>query len=336
MNGLHSREKACIRDTGEESRDPTVSIIVVTYNHVNLLQEAVESVLMQIVDFPCEILIGDDASTDGTSDLVREYALKYPKIIIPFIRNENFGAAKNSYMLLQQARGEYIALLEGDDYWTDPCKLQKQIEFLSAHPEYIGCTHRLKYVDANGVPLHKKPHWIGKKQVFTLHDFNGIRLPGQASSLVRRNIFLHPKHDYSVLFKLDPMVSDRTSALIFLLQGDFYRLRDIMGAYRYVAASKKENLTSKLFRENDRIEKDFQMACYMEEYAKTEFGVHKSFAPLKRELYAKAFLRAIRMRSHDLFSTARRMRQSDKKGYYYILALPFNIVKLVWRRLRGA
>lgn len=336
MSGLYSCEKFCIRDIDTKTHNPTVSIIVVAYNHADLIQEAVESVLMQTVDFPCEILIGDDASTDGTSDIVREYALKYPKIIIPFIRNENVGAAKNSYMLLQQARGEYIALLEGDDYWTDSCKLQKQIEFLAAHPRYIGCTHRLKYVDANGAPLHKKPHWIGKKQVFTLRDFNGMRLPGQASSLVRRNIFLHPKHDYSVLFKLDPMVSDRTSALIFLLQGDFYRLEDTMGVYRYVASSKKENLTSKLFRENDRIERDFQMTCYMEEYAKTEFGVCKSFAPLKRELYAKTCLRAIRMRSRDLFNTARRMRQSDKNGFYYILALPFNTVKLVWRRLCGA
>lgn len=336
MSDLHTRENYCIRDATTGSGEPTVSIVIVTYNHVNMLQKAVESVLMQIVNFSCEILIGDDASTDGTSDLIREYALKYPQLIIPFIRNANVGAAKNSYMLLLQARGEYIALLEGDDYWIDPYKLQKQVDFLVTHPQYIGCTHRLKYVDANGLGLHKAPHWISNKQVFTLHDFNGMRLPGQASSLVRRNIFLHPEHDYSVLVKLDPMVSDRTSALVFLLQGDFYRLEDTMGVYRYVAASERNNLTSKLFQEDDRIERDFRMACRMEEYAQTEFGVHKSFAPLKRELYAKACLRAVRMRSADLFNAARRMRRSDKKGYYYLLTLPFHAVKLILRRLRGA
>lgn len=336
MNNLYSCEKHYIRDAAARSHEPTVSIAIITYNHVSMLQKAVESVLMQIVNFSCEILIGDDASTDGTSDLVREYALKYPELVIPFVRNTNVGAAKNAYLLLQHAQGEYIASLEGDDYWTDPYKLQKQVDFLETHPRYIGCTHRLKYVDANGEPLNKAPHWIGKKQVFTLRNFNGMRLPGQASSLVRRNIFLHPEHDYSILFTLDPMISDRTSALIFLLQGDFYRLEDTMGVYRYVAKAENKNLTSQLFQKEDRIEKDFQMACHMEEYAKTEFSVNKSFAPLKRELYAKACLRAVRIRSSNVFNSARRMRRSEKKGYRYLLALPFNAVKLVWRRLRGA
>ena len=106
-----------------------VSVILIAYNQRRYIRQAIESVLAQETSFPYELLIGDDASDDGTSDIVAEYARAYPDIIKAFIRPENVGAARNAVLLLQQARGELIASLEGDDYWIDPASWKSRRHF---------------------------------------------------------------------------------------------------------------------------------------------------------------------------------------------------------------
>ena len=106
---------------------------------------------MQNTDFPIEILIHDDASTDGTDTIIREYATKYPDIIYPLYETENqFSKGKSSLMDIEynysRARGKYIATCEGDDFWTDPLKLSKQVAFLEDHPDYSVCFHRCRYL----------------------------------------------------------------------------------------------------------------------------------------------------------------------------------------------
>ena len=123
---------------------PLVSICCLTYNHEAYLRDTLEGFLMQRVDFPMEILINDDASTDGTRAIIREYAEKYPALIRPFYQDVNlYSQGKDLCLevLYPAARGKYIALCEGDDYWTDPMKLQLQVDFLEAHPDYSACVH---------------------------------------------------------------------------------------------------------------------------------------------------------------------------------------------------
>jgi glycosyltransferase involved in cell wall biosynthesis len=118
---------------------PLVSICCLTYNHVNYINQCLNGFLMQQCDFEYEILIHDDASTDGTSDIIREYQKKYPEIIKPIIQTENQyskGIGVNRVYNFPRAKGKYIALCEGDDFWTDPLKLQKQVDFLETNPEY--------------------------------------------------------------------------------------------------------------------------------------------------------------------------------------------------------
>lgn len=114
-----------------------VSVCVITYNHEAFIAQAIESVLMQRADFAYELVIGEDCSTDGTRNIVQQYAEKYPEIIRPLFREENLGMHRNFVDTLAHCQGEYVALLEGDDYWTDSYKLQKQAEFLDEHPEYV-------------------------------------------------------------------------------------------------------------------------------------------------------------------------------------------------------
>lgn len=113
-----------------------VSVLMITYNHENFIREAIDGVLMQKTDFPIELIIGEDCSTDSTRKIVVEYAEKHPDIIRPLLPESNLGMMKNFNKTMEAAKGKYIALCEGDDYWTDPLKLQKQVEFLEENEEY--------------------------------------------------------------------------------------------------------------------------------------------------------------------------------------------------------
>lgn len=123
---------------------PLVSICCITYNHAPFIRQCLDGFLMQKgVNY--EILIHDDCSTDGTTEIVKEYASKYPDLIFPLYETENQyckpGRESMDFYNYRRARGKYIAYCEGDDYWTDPLKLQKQVEFMEANPEYSLCYH---------------------------------------------------------------------------------------------------------------------------------------------------------------------------------------------------
>lgn len=135
---------------------PLVSICCITYNHEPYIRECLDGFLMQKTDFDFEILIHDDASTDKTADIIREYELKYPEIINPIYQTENQyskGVRPINKFNFERAQGKYIAMCEGDDYWTDPLKLQKQVDFLDEHPEYVLSCHNYKTLDFDGKTL---------------------------------------------------------------------------------------------------------------------------------------------------------------------------------------
>lgn len=121
-----------------------VSVCMITYNHENFIREAIEGVLMQKTNFLIEFLISEDFSTDCTRKIVKEYAEKHPDIIRVLLPEKNLGMSKNFLETLKACNGKYIALCEGDDYWTDPYKLQKQVDFLETNKEYSICSHRYK------------------------------------------------------------------------------------------------------------------------------------------------------------------------------------------------
>ena len=121
-----------------------VSVLCATYNHEEYLRQTLDGFLAQKTEFPYEVLVNDDASTDGTAEILREYAEKYPEIIRPFYQKENLYSRRiNLYdvVFFPEARGEYIAICEGDDYWNDPEKLQLQVSWLDEHPDYSACVH---------------------------------------------------------------------------------------------------------------------------------------------------------------------------------------------------
>jgi len=129
-----------------------VSICCITYNHEKYIREAIEGFLMQKTNFDYEIIIANDCSPDNTDAIVQEYIHHHPKgkLIKYFKHEQNLGMMPNFIFALKQCTGKYIALCEGDDYWTDPLKLQKQVDFMEANKEYSGCFHNANVVDSNG------------------------------------------------------------------------------------------------------------------------------------------------------------------------------------------
>lgn len=131
----------------DESQAIVVSIICCAYNHANYIRECLDGFVAQKTGFAIEVLIHDDASTDDTAEIIRAYETRYPEIIKPVYQRVNqYSQGVDIFfdILLPKAKGKYIAICEGDDYWTDPLKLQKQVDFLESHPEYSMCFHGAK------------------------------------------------------------------------------------------------------------------------------------------------------------------------------------------------
>ncbi|WP_352402139.1 glycosyltransferase [Synergistes jonesii] len=312
-----------------QNNDIKVSVTVLTYNHEKYIRQALDSILMQRTNFSYEALVGDDASHDGTPEILREYAEKYPQIIRLFLRGKNLGASRNAYELTIRARGEYLAALDGDDFWTDPDKLQIQADFLDAHKEFIGCVHDYETVDEEGRSQGKKRiSWISEKKIFALKDFKGVVLPGHSLTIMKRNIFKEPQHDYTIVYKAHPMICDRTGALLYLALGSFFRIERSMGAYRRVRKKSGSNLTSTLYLgDEDHLYNDYLYTDRLQNYAESVLQVDGGFEIRKRELFAGVLCRFFLRPSREKFKIIKEMLKNAKCPALYLLFVPYNILK---------
>lgn len=132
-------EKTLTERKMAENDGTIVTVVCITYAHEKFIAQALDSFLMQKTNFKFKVFVGEDCGPDGTADIVREYAEKYPDIIVPFIREENMGAQRNLIDLCQRATSPYIAFCEGDDYWVDEYKLQKQFDYMESNPNIRVC-----------------------------------------------------------------------------------------------------------------------------------------------------------------------------------------------------
>lgn len=247
---------------------PMVSILMLTYNHSKYIRQALDSILMQKVDFNYEIIIGDDCSTDDTQDILREYKLLHPEKFKLILRDKNIGATKNCYDIIMRCMGDYIAVLEGDDYWIDENKLKKQVDFLNSNLDYIGSAHKMIMVDENNKQLPQQDYPDCKEQVYTLEHYGQGILPGQSGTLVYRNIYKESKYDYSVFYKAHEIMGDRTLALILTVQGNIYCFHEKMSCYRYVTTHGDSFSAQPKYR-ND-IESMYKYCSVLSKYCKDE------------------------------------------------------------------
>ncbi len=224
------RTEADIKESWSNQEPPLVSITCTAYNHEAYIEKAIEGFLMQQTTFPFEIILHDDASTDKTPDIIRHYAQRYPTLIRPILQKENQWMGKGINATAAEvwpaARGRYIAWCEGDDYWTDPLKLQKQVGFLEAHPDYNLCFHPVHILQGNRLVAD----WITRPPATDMNilDFarygNFIHTP----SVVMRNNFLPmPEWMHRIAF------GDFPTYMLCLQDGKAHMLPDYMAVYRY-------------------------------------------------------------------------------------------------------
>jgi len=204
-----------------------LSVLMITYNHERYIRQALDSVLMQDVDFDFEIVVGEDCSSDSTRAILVEYSQKHPDKIRLLLRDRNMGAVPNFYDTLSQCRGQYVALLEGDDYWSGTQKLKKQVAFLDEHPDYASCFHNVigHYEDG------RKPDYsyvrADHKETLELEDLLVVNLIPTCSCVFRRGL-IDPIPSWAFGLKM----ADYPLHILNAQFGKTAYLDEVMGVYR--------------------------------------------------------------------------------------------------------
>lgn len=201
---------------------PKVSVVSTTYNHQAYIREALDSFVAQQTDFPVEFIVADDASTDATPLIIQEYADRHPQLFRPILRSENLGLNANLTDALSAARGKYLALCEGDDYWIDPLKLSKQVAYLDQHPKTAVCFHPVRVTWEDGRADTEFPNWRPELSVEGLLYYNFI----QTNSVMYRSLA-----DYDDMPTADALW-DYYLHVRHALHGDIAMLPETMAVYR--------------------------------------------------------------------------------------------------------
>lgn len=203
-----------------------LSVLMMTYNHEKFIAQALDSILMQEVNFDYEIVIGEDYSQDNTREILLKYQAKYPDKIKLLLHEKNIGAMGNQIACMKACTGKYIAMLEGDDYWTDPHKLQKQVDFLENNPGYTLCFHSVSVLDSGGM-IHQSRESYQNKDIFSFEDYiNGFY--NHTCSLLMINDQLAFKPIYEGMLP----ARDNTIQILLAEKGNAYYIAKIMSCYR--------------------------------------------------------------------------------------------------------
>lgn len=277
-----------------DERPIAVSVAVITYNLEKYLPTLLDSILEQETSFRYEIVINDDCSPDNSRQILYEYAERYPGIFVLAFQEHNVKASKNFHGVMRRCRGQYIALLEGDDWWDDKEKLQYQFDFMESHPEYIGM-YCNSWVETS---LTEEKHYprrnISEPMVFTFKDFQSYRfydrMPNSTDTAFFRNFYASaPDEEVDVFWKAHPMVADQTLALILYGKGPVYVSPRIVSHHRSITDKDAMNYQALYAREDHKVSDAYMYACH-EDYI--ENVLHKrcgKFYKVRGMLFAEAF-----------------------------------------------
>ncbi len=286
-----------------------VSVLIVTYNHKKYIAECLNHVLSQKRNFRIEVLIHDDASTDGAQEIIKEYQRRYPDIIKPILQVENqYSKGKiniTGIFNLPRAIGKYVAVLDGDDYWCDENKMQKQVDYMEAHPDVMLSFHAAKVIREDGGIVNEK--------LMTPYDHSreltGSELVDKASGaafgsfLIRREILEPlPKYYY------DCPVGDRPLELIAASHGKAYYFKEAMSVYRFsIAGSWTASQLSGDYEEKQRIYAEKMRKTYEEFDRETQGRFHEEAENAANRL---TFLTEVNLRNYPMI-------YADENRKYY-------------------
>ncbi len=287
----------------KNKNDILVSICSITYNHAPYIRQCLDSFLMQKTNFKYEIIIHDDCSTDGTSEIVLEYAKKYPDVIIPIIQKENQYQKGNKRILANfvfpKAKGKYYAICECDDYWTDPLKLQKQVDFLESNPDYSMCFHRAQILKEYDCKVDLRCEVIEDREYAPNELFKKWTVP--TASIVARHEAIHVKNIGSERILNGDIVLVLNCAKVGKIRG----MSEVMSVYRVQGSGVTYDPKAKYYRKM--------------KYPEHFLFIKDNYPFLKKYLINRAIARAF---------LNRRKVQQTKKAYIkdFLLAFYYNPV----------
>jgi glycosyltransferase involved in cell wall biosynthesis len=205
-----------------------LSVCLITHNHEQFIAQALDSALEQQVTFDYEIVVSDDCSTDGTRQIVTAYQQRHPDKIRLALPEKNLGVNRNLAQTLRACRGEYIALLEGDDFWTSPTKVQDQVRFLESHPECVICFHAVKVFYEDGASASRVTPRLSHKKISTIEDLLGLgNFIPTCSVIFRSGLFGEfPEWFYTL------RIADFPLHVLNAQYGKIGYINKVMGAYR--------------------------------------------------------------------------------------------------------
>jgi glycosyltransferase involved in cell wall biosynthesis len=213
-------------------QDLMVSICCTTYNQEQFIAQTMESFLMQITNFKFEIVIGNDCSTDGTLEVLKKYIEKYPSIVKVITPEKNIGPHYNMIDTVAMCKGKYIALCDGDDYWTNAYKLQKQVDFLEQNPDYVMCCHYTRVIDNDDNTLYVDPNPLP-----LVHTYSDL-LAGRQEETKTATVVYHNSMAVHQLFQkpwyLKCYAADKFLKIFatFNTGGKIYVMPEVMSCYR--------------------------------------------------------------------------------------------------------
>lgn len=231
MRNLRTEDEIIANWEGDIDK-PVVSICCITYNHELYIEDALVGFLIQETDFPFEILIHDDASTDKTTDIIRKYQAKYPLLIKPIYQTENQfskGIKISAKFNFPRAKGKYIAMCEGDDYWIAPKKLQVQKEYLERNKAFSFCFHKVKEIDETSIFKAYSAYAPINKNIFNAKDVILNHFIPTLSLFFRRDLIMK----YLDAFKGEFVSGDIFIEVLLAVQGNGFCFENDMGVYRH-------------------------------------------------------------------------------------------------------
>lgn len=322
------------------SNELKVSISCITFNHEKYIRDALDSFLMQKVNFKYEILIHDDASSDRTQEIVKEYESKYPEIIKPIYQVENkyTKGERIAYKYnVSRAKGEYIAFCEGDDYWSDPNKLQIQIDFMEKNPNCGMCFHSMENIDAkSGKTLYFSRPSKQSRRVYTEEIIEGGgNIVGSNTMLYRTKYMKNPPSYY-----FDSHVGDFPIQIYLSTKNYAYFIDRVMSVHRVNVPGSwtEKNLSGKNITKKRIInyKRDIELLKNINEYYNGKFNYSISKAISERHCYSRilstnylsfrkspeyqifkgyAFTKRIKMFLHAYFPKTYRLMQFLKRHF---------------------
>ena len=281
----------CMEIIDTLSNPPVVSIYMTTYNHEKYIGQAIDSIFSQKCNFEYEVCISDDASKDKTCEIIEQYQKDHPNIRLN--QNEkNIGLTANFYLVKNMCRGKYIVVLSGDDYWIDDHKLEKQVNFLETHPDYLAVGTVVEQRADNSTEamayLPEKQFW---NQDFTLDMF----LEGhncELNGMMMRNVYIDPekKELFALMPKMSKYIDDLTDELLIHMSGKVFTLPDPTVAYRVRVKQKGDKNFSSINKGMVYFEKHLEL---MNNLVK-QFGKQVDLFGRYKEVVANGMLTAMR------------------------------------------